>query len=128
VSNLQATSFVTGRFAPPLQHQFLWWRRGDSNLFNGRVNAATNGFEAVIPLQVTLPIDQLFPLLGGSQPRLLVIGSGGAEARVYAFDGMATLTLVQSLSATNGEAWTGALPGADGNFQLLSGLNGESTS
>jgi hypothetical protein len=119
--------YVFGRFAVAPTHQFLLWRRGSANLINLRVNATTNGFSAPLTLNAGANIEQVFAVLGGSEPRLLIVTTGGAEALLYGFDGQSTLSLAQTFLPPEGETFSGVFPFPDGNFKLLSGIGGRSS-
>jgi len=125
-SGVPNSGYLVGRFGVAATHQFLFWNRGASNLVNLRVNADTNGFEPALTLNIGAGVEQVFAVLGGTQPRLLVIVNGGAEGRLYTFDGQSTLNLAQTFLPPEGETFSGAFPFPDGNFKLLSGIGGRS--
>ncbi len=125
-ANVPGDGFCYARFSAVPTVQFLFWNRGASNLVNRPVNATTNGFDPAVTLPIGAAVESAFPLLGGGESRLLVLVNGGAEARVFTFDGGSSLTLTQVVAAPNGAFFTGAFAGADGNFKLLSGTGGRS--
>ncbi len=119
------SEYIVERFNPTnLLSQFLSYRPGTRQLVVRQVLELSPGSFSLGPAAAyTLGqrIQGVYVILGGSNPRLLVIYDGGYNAEVFDFDGFRRFVPVQQFTAAPREAFTGAAMLGNGHFQLFSG-------
>lgn len=118
--------FTYGLFGAGTLNQFLFHASGGSNIVVRAAQQPSPGvfqFTAPVSYPLGLALEEVY-VIPGTPSRILVVGSQGAEARVYDYDGVHPPVLLQTLAAFTNETWTGSLPIGGGNFQMLSGAVG----
>ena len=129
-AGMPGSGFVSARFGLSAWHTFLFWRQGQPGLA-WRPAASGGGdnvqFAAGGVIDTGRPIGEVAVLPGPGGNRLLVVAADGATAAVFAFDG-AVASLVQEMTAPEGEGFTGAVPREGGGFTLLGGPAGSGRS
>ncbi len=100
--------------------QFLFYLPGDNHLRLSRIQA-NNTLGALTNFDLGVSLDQVFPIRLSTELGLLVLIDDGAKARLYQFDGINAPVLLQEIDAPAGEAFTGGLSSASGEFVLFRG-------
>lgn len=116
------SQFTFGNFGPGTLNQFLFNTPGQSNLVIRSVTQPSPGVFKLTSSSVYslgFAFDQL-QVIAGSPSRLLAIATAGTEARVYNYDGVNPPVLLQSITPSGSDHWSGVLPTGGGNFQMLS--------
>ncbi|MBI5384442.1 MAG: hypothetical protein HZA90_07110 [Verrucomicrobia bacterium] len=104
--------------------QVLFYRPGQSFFSRYQVVEATPG-NFTLPsgnqLNLGQPIYQIFSIPTATTNKLLVLFGNGETAKAYYFDGLSTLTVIQTFTADAGEHFTGAGVVGGNDFTLFSG-------
>jgi len=120
------SAFAVGRFAGTLHH-VVFFSPGASNLVVRPAQEPIPGTFALGPAG-TYPlgeaITQVYVVPKGAGSSLVVVFRSGQSATVYDFDGASAPVVRKQFVPSAGDAVTGIVPLAGGDFQLLAGTAG----